>query len=131
MSSSEFPTHHSSHTIPVRVLLASLQEYSAYVNQWQSHAEVQRQQAHTQRLRADELQRELEQMRVARDTLMQVINTQRQLILSQESDIARWEKHQVSCSGSENLNTPRAPEFEPLESVPYPIDTENVVQKTC
>ncbi|KAK3933523.1 hypothetical protein QBC46DRAFT_275601 [Diplogelasinospora grovesii] len=130
MSSSQFPTHHSNHAIPVRILLASLQEYSAYVHQWQTHAEDQRQQAHTQKLRADELQRELEEMRVAWDTLVQVMNTQRQLILSQENDIALLvAQQQVFCSGSDssysspNSNT-RALELEPLESDPYPAGTE-------
>ncbi|KAK3939537.1 hypothetical protein QBC46DRAFT_263127 [Diplogelasinospora grovesii] len=129
MESSQSPP--GDYAIPVCVLLTSLQEYGAYVTQWQTHAEAQRQQAHTQQSRADELQRELEELKVAWDSLIGVVNTQRQLILSQENDIARLAvvEHQASYSGYEpspNPDTPsRALKFESVESDPRPVDTPN------
>ncbi len=84
MSSPPLPNH-----IPVRVFLVALQEYSAYLCQWQAHAEAESREVHSLRDRIAELEKENEEMRDCRDILQRMVDTQRELVASLETDLAR------------------------------------------
>ncbi|KAK3933848.1 hypothetical protein QBC46DRAFT_230881, partial [Diplogelasinospora grovesii] len=74
-------------SIPVRVFLTSLREYSAYLSQWQTHVEAEARVAHLLRSRIAELERENEDMRGCGGLLQRMVDTQRQLVASQEADL--------------------------------------------
>ncbi|KAH8655633.1 hypothetical protein BX600DRAFT_440132 [Xylariales sp. PMI_506] len=83
-------------TVPIRVFLASVQECSAHLYQWQAHAEAATCEIHSLRGRNDELQRENEDIRDCRDILQRMVDTQRELITSLEADLARSAVRHIS-----------------------------------
>ncbi|KEY73699.1 hypothetical protein S7711_11475 [Stachybotrys chartarum IBT 7711] len=76
-------------SIPIRVFLASLQEYGAYLCQWQAHVEAQSREAQSLRDRISALEKEAEDLKDCRDVLEQMVDTQRELMRSLEADLIR------------------------------------------
>ncbi|KAK3933662.1 hypothetical protein QBC46DRAFT_275342 [Diplogelasinospora grovesii] len=91
-------------SIPVRVFLTSLREYSAYLSQWQAHVEAETQVAHLLRSRIAELERENKDMRDCQDILQRMVDMQRELVASQEADLARASAESGSISISRTLS---------------------------
>ncbi|KAM7215495.1 hypothetical protein V8F06_009161 [Rhypophila decipiens] len=75
--------------IPVRVFLATLQEYNAYLCQWQAHAEAESRAVNSLRGRITKLEKENEEIRDCRDILQRMVDTQRELVASLEADLAQ------------------------------------------
>lgn len=90
--SSPLPNH-----IPVGVFLAALQEYNAYLYQWQAHAEAESREVRSLRRRIADLEKENEEITDCRNILQRMVDTQRELVVSLEADIAHANaEHQLS-----------------------------------
>ena len=120
MSSQPLPNN-----IPVRVFLASLQEYSAYLYQWQAHAESETREVHSLKDKIAKLQQENEDIKDCRDILQRVVDTQRELVTSLEADLARVRAEQFSLceceSNSSSSTSTLSPvlDFKPGETTSY------------
>ena len=116
-------------SIPVRVFLASLQEYSAQLCQWQAHAEAETREVHSLRGRVADLERENEDMRDCRDILQRMFDTQRELVAALEADLARataeCQFSPCGCdSGASSSSTLSSViDFGPVDTNSYPVDT--------
>ncbi|KAH7303143.1 hypothetical protein B0I35DRAFT_447231, partial [Stachybotrys elegans] len=87
------------HSIPVRVFLASLQEYNASIYQWQVHAESQSRELQSLQGKIGELERDNQEIRDCHCILQRMIETQRDLIISLEADLAQARGEGDSFSG--------------------------------
>lgn len=75
--------------IPAGVLIACLQEYGAYLYQWQAHAESQSRELQSLHGRNSELSEANDELRDCRDILQRMVDVQRELVTSLEGDLAR------------------------------------------
>jgi hypothetical protein len=79
------------------VFVTSSQEYSAYVQQWQTYATNSTREIHLLKDRVAELESDKDNLEAQRETLQQIVFKQRELISSLERDI----EHQVIPSATQ------------------------------
>ncbi|KFA45518.1 hypothetical protein S40293_11618, partial [Stachybotrys chartarum IBT 40293] len=118
-----------SSSIPVRVFLAMLQEYDAYLCQWQAHAEAQDREAQSLRDRISVLEKEKEDLKACQDVLQRMVDIQQELVASLDADLTRAnkERQDLRCVCKSNGLTSCAT-FSPMPELgPADTNTHNTI----
>ena len=129
MTSPHIPASLGVYSIP-GVFVTSLQEYSAYVHQWQTYAEGVTREVHLLKTKIVELERRNDNHKAQQEILQRIIDKQQELIHSLEKDL---EQHIIpSTTGlsvpisESGTSSPRIT-FEP-ETNDYPTDLLALVE---
>lgn len=119
MASNQVTTQPGSYSIPLGVFCTLLQEHGKYVNQWQNYAGDRARDAESLQGRIAKLERENDELRVHKEALHRIADTQRELIHSLERDL-----HQAISSAAEFSVPSSTPsrDFELTETNSYPAD---------
>ncbi len=119
MTSQHIPAPLAAYPIP-GVFVTSSQDYSTYVQQWQTYAANVAREIHLLKHRIAELESDKDNLEAQRETLQQIISKQRELIFSLERDL----EHQILPSATQfGVPTPASGTSSPkvtFESGTYP-----------
>jgi predicted RNase H-like nuclease (RuvC/YqgF family) len=117
MTSPHIPASLGAYSIP-GVFVTSLQEYGAYVHQWQTYAERVTQELHSLETRNFELKRQNDNLNVQQKILERIVNKQRELISSLEEEL---ERHAIPSTTGLGVPISESDTFE-SETRPYTTD---------